>query len=672
MRIYFDGIVEKSKSGTTSSLVNVKDSAFKIGAKNTASSDFDGEMDDFRIYDQALSDIEISGLFRGADIALAWGARPFNGQSDVILDPVLSWRNGQFAASHNVYFGTDFDDVNDADTTTAGVYKGNQEANEYDPGTLDFDTTYYWRIDEVNNADVNSPWKGRTWEFTVANYIVIDDMESYDPFINRIWYAWDNPWGTGSFVELGVTPFVPVHGGDNSLEFLYDNTLKWDFFSYWSESEYSLDSAQDWTHDGVQVLTVLFHGDPNEDANATEQMYVGIEDSGAGRMDIYYPDMNDIVVEEWHEWNIEISDFAGVDATAITKVYLGFGSSDNTDTPGGEGLVYFDDIRLYPPKCVPSLGPALDFSGDCIVGFDEMAMMSEDWLLSDLLLVGIGAPDPCVLHYKFDESSGTTVADSSGNGYTGEAFGDLNQTPVDISIRMDAGISGNSFHFSHGGGVEECGINIPLQVFTDNSISQEITVALWIKNAHTEEDPDGGAFMLEFREWDEVSPDANDRVLAVETTDDGETYVFHDNSQDVSYDLDWDSHTEWTHYCFVRDANNLAIYVNGILEEVSSSSGAPLADPNLLYLGLSADRAPGNSEGMHDGFTGNVEDFQIFDYALTESQAGYLGTAGTGYVPMPPSIMDLYDGEPAGLKAVNLRDFAVLMNSWLEIQLWPE
>ena len=44
---------------------------------------------------------------------------------------------------HDVYFGTDYDDVNDANTTeTYGVYRGRQDANSWDPGGLEPDTTY--------------------------------------------------------------------------------------------------------------------------------------------------------------------------------------------------------------------------------------------------------------------------------------------------------------------------------------------------------------------------------------------------------------------------------------------------------------------------------------------------------------------------------------------------
>ena len=367
---------------------------------------------------------------------------------------------------------------------------------------------------------------------------------------------------------------------------------------------------------------------------------------------------------------MDLFDFTGVDMNEVRAMYIRFGDPYAVSA-GGSGVVYMDDIRLYPSRCIPELGPAFDFSGDCIVGFAEIAMMGGQWLMQDRILDTITAPDPCVLHYKFDESFGTTLADSA-NGYNGLFFDDVNQTPADITEFMDAcGVSGNSFHFSHSvGDADTIGIKIPKEVFPDNGISQEISLAVWIKNVHTGETPDGSAYMLEFREWNFVSVDANERVLAVETSDNGNTYTFHDNSESVEYDLDWENHTEWNHYTFVRDDANLAIYVNGYLEEIGDSNGTAMAAPGLLYLGLSADRALNHTEGLHDGFTGNIDEFQIFDYALTEAQAGYLGTGETGYVPLRAAL-NIYNLEPDGQKAVNFRDYAVLMLNWLDKKYWP-
>ena len=83
----------------------------------------------------------------------------------------LSWRPGDFAVSHDVYIGDDFDDVNNG---VEGTFVGNQAGTFIVVGFPGFPypdglipgTTYYWRIDEVNDTDPNSPWKGDVWRFS--------------------------------------------------------------------------------------------------------------------------------------------------------------------------------------------------------------------------------------------------------------------------------------------------------------------------------------------------------------------------------------------------------------------------------------------------------------------------------------------------------------------------
>ena len=41
-----------------------------------------------------------------------------------------------------------------------------QDASTFDPGRLEFDQTYYWRVDEVNGAPDFSVFKGNVWRFT--------------------------------------------------------------------------------------------------------------------------------------------------------------------------------------------------------------------------------------------------------------------------------------------------------------------------------------------------------------------------------------------------------------------------------------------------------------------------------------------------------------------------
>jgi len=95
---------------------------------------------------------------------------PVNQEPDVPRDVILSWTPGVYADKHDVYFGTNFNDVNNADRVNPlGVLPSqNQDANAYDPaGVLDLGQTYYWRVDEVNAPPDSTIFKGDVWQFTV-------------------------------------------------------------------------------------------------------------------------------------------------------------------------------------------------------------------------------------------------------------------------------------------------------------------------------------------------------------------------------------------------------------------------------------------------------------------------------------------------------------------------
>ncbi len=80
---------------------------------------------------------------------------PAGGATDVPRDVVLSWKAGPDVATHDVYFGASFADVNAATRSNPmGVLLSqDQTGTSFDvPDTLDFETTYYWRVDEVNGA----------------------------------------------------------------------------------------------------------------------------------------------------------------------------------------------------------------------------------------------------------------------------------------------------------------------------------------------------------------------------------------------------------------------------------------------------------------------------------------------------------------------------------------
>ncbi len=275
---------------------------------------------------------------------------PSNGAVGVKQTQILTWTPGVYADSHQIYFGTDKEAVKNADTGSP-EYKGTGDlgAESFDPGKLQWNTTYYWRIDEANNVNPDSPWTGNVWSFTTANFLVVDDFESYndldptDPESNRIFNAWldgyDDPTN-GSLVGYDAPPFAEqtiVHGGNQSMPLYYDNSVGY------SEATLTLTYPRDWTENGVSTLSIWFRG--NFD-NAAETLYVALNGSAIVTND--NPDAAQVTT--WTEWTIDLQAFAdqGVNLANVDTITIGFGDKKNPQ-PGGSGTAYFDDIRLYAP-----------------------------------------------------------------------------------------------------------------------------------------------------------------------------------------------------------------------------------------------------------------------------------------------------------------------------------
>jgi hypothetical protein len=280
---------------------------------------------------------------------------PANGDVDVKQTKILSWTPGVYAASHQVYFGTDKEAVHNANTGSP-EYKGAGDlgSESYDPGKLEWSTTYYWRIDEANNVNPDSPWTGNVWSFTTANFLIVDDFESYndldpaDPENNRIFNAWidgyDDPTN-GSLVGYDAPPFAEqtiVHSGNQSMPLFYDNNAGY------SEATLTLAYPRDWTEKGVNTLTIWFRGDA---ANAAEILYVALNGNAIVTND--NPDAAQITT--WTEWTIDLQAFAdqGVNLANVNTISLGLGNKNNP-LAGGSGTMYIDDIRLYPPPPEPA------------------------------------------------------------------------------------------------------------------------------------------------------------------------------------------------------------------------------------------------------------------------------------------------------------------------------
>ncbi len=356
--LYTDGV----RVATISSGIDITtETRWSIGQEwDSGPSDFYvGMVDDARFYDVALTAEQVKELMRG-DPLLAWDPSPEN-NSTVDIDEAkqpLSWSPGDAASEHDVYFGTDETAVDKADAAdTTGIYRGRQGATSYNiPEALEWaGGPYYWRIDENNTNGTIST--GKIWNFSVADYLIVDDFEDYDIGNNEIWWVWLDGFGyashptkppypgngTGSMVgdetTLSYMEETIVHGGSQSMPIFYDNNQQAKL--RYSEVEKTLSSRRDWTVEGVGVLSIWFYGVAS---NAAEPLYVALNSNAV----VTHGNPNAAQIEAWTEWTIDLQAFAdqGVNLANVNTIAVGLGNKKNP-LAGGSGVIYIDDIRLY-------------------------------------------------------------------------------------------------------------------------------------------------------------------------------------------------------------------------------------------------------------------------------------------------------------------------------------
>jgi hypothetical protein len=293
-----------------------------------------------------LTPEEITSAMRG-DLRLAWNPSPAAGQViDIRYDRPLSWSAGDGAVEHEVYLGTDKAAVQAATAATAGIYQGRQAETAFNlPEPLLWDTVYAWRVDEIDANGTAVP--GSIWTFTVADYLIVDDFESYtddqeaNGAIFQTWAdGWSDPTVNGATVGYGDPPFAErtiVHTGRQSMPLAYD--------SYGgapcSEAERTWDSPQDWTIRGLDTLTLYIRGRTENDP---VPLYVTIKDSTGRSATVTNTDANITQATTWQTWSIPFASLAPVDLTQVTGMVIGLGNRANPIN--GVGTIFIDDIQV--------------------------------------------------------------------------------------------------------------------------------------------------------------------------------------------------------------------------------------------------------------------------------------------------------------------------------------
>jgi hypothetical protein len=365
--------------------------------------------------------------------------------------------------------------------------------------------------------------------------------------------------------------------------------------------------------------------------------------------------MNDIKDDEWTQWDIAFSDFSGLDPALIERMYIGFGVKGG-EVPGGYGTVYFDDIRLYQRKCVPwRLKPAMDFTDDCKVNFEDIEVIAAEWLRTDVnfLDLGITPQNPgstgLVAWWKLEESDSDNVVDYTGNGYNGVLTGDYEWT-------VGRGDGGTAIDFEDGEVIVPDApalrpqTKVSASAWVYYTVEQDHSARIVVKGADNKE-----TFGLEVGGDDEGGfhvRDVNNNLL--------------ESSTGV-----W--RNEWFHLAgtFDGDSNTLRTYVNGqLIGDEAENDEVDFVNKGMTMSQDTNDLAIGNRSDDDDRyFEGTIDDVRLYNRALSQAEVVWLATDGTGYVPLR-SQFNFYSEEPEW-QVINLSDLAFVADEWLKEEKWP-
>ncbi len=314
--------------------------------------------------------------------------QPADGGVGITPETSLRWRAGREAVSHEVYIGTDPEAMTLAGTTDAATFA---------PGDLELGATYYWQIVEVNEVEEIAAWASDLWSFSTQEYILIDGFESYTDDIDAgeaIFDTWLDGWvnETGSTVGHLQTPFAErtiVRSGRQSMPLFYDNTEA-------AVSEADLALASDWTTNGIRSLSLYFYGNLDN----TGQLYVRINNT---KIAYDGPAVN-LKRPSWQLWSIDLS--AVDNASNISSLTIG------VEGAGATGVVYIDDIRLYP-EVLDYISPSITGAGDTVKGVPD----DGDWPENETPEMAIdGNVNTKFLHFKGGEmATGLQVAPLLGS-----------------------------------------------------------------------------------------------------------------------------------------------------------------------------------------------------------------------------------------------------------------
>jgi len=482
------------------------------------------------------------------------------------IDVVLTWRAGREAAVHEVYLGTDSSDLALIGTTTSTSY-------DLSAAGIEYGKTYYWQINEVNEAAAPTVQVGELWSFSTSDYLAVDDFESYNDNCERIFFVWLDGWGhnggenlsdcdvppyagngSGAIVGANQAPFAEktvVHSGRQSMPLGYDGAG--------SEAQREFVVSQDWTKGSIQTLALAFAGNPSD--NAAGDLYVKIN----GVKKNVSTSASALQSPAWSVGTVDLSSVS-TNLSSVNTLTVGVDSS-------GSGTVYIDDIRLY------RVAPAQAIPADPGTG-------------------------NLVAHYAMENN----LQDSAGSGYDGtSSMASAVFTDGPSGLGKALILSGDDFQDEY----VDLPISPLLQSLTDS------TFAIWADFSNQ-----GGAWQ---RIFDFGSGQETNMFLTPRTGTAGALRfaIRVNNSAESQLNSPVTLPSGWQHVTVVFNSTDMTIqlYINGALIDEGPTEFVPadLGDTTQNWLG--------KSQWPDALYNGAMDDLRIYDRALSQEEILYLAGA---------------------------------------------
>ena len=497
--------------------------------------------------------------------------------SVVTPDSVVTWRAGRAAAQHTIYVGTDQNEVAEGVAPSVTSSTNSLELRSLD---LELGQTYYWRVDEVNEAEAVSVWAGPVWSLSTVDALTVDDFESYgNASPDRPFQAWLDGFGyssdeffpvayggngTGAGIGHDIWSLSSPHydgdimetantiaGSGQSMPFYYSNSG-----GVASETQRSFTVPQDWTVGGSQTLSIAFNGQ----AGNTGTLYVKINSTK-----VTYPlDAGNIAIGAWQVWNIDLAELGG-NLSNVSTMSIG------VDGATASGMILIDDIKLYaqPGELITPIPP--DSAG-------------------------------LVAQYSFEGNAN----DSSGSGLHGQMTGSQVGSP-------GAPNQGSGVQISIGGYVD-LGNPSALDFGTG-----DWTVAAWFKTGMTGTgDANKGTILSKGGDsggghrYALIMSETTEGVVSLVTDDNSTKYVV--NASTVTND------DQWHFVAGQREGTEIRIYIDGQLEATET------ADPAYDLSGTSQHNAyigavtNNSSSSLYKLLDGSVDEVSIYNRALSAEE----------------------------------------------------